>query len=305
MTGSIALVASVIYAGGYDRKVAAVDVETGALLWTRRLQGPVITGIIAEGDVLFAGTDRPDDEIYALRLQDGQQLWRRRIGGTSAPLGLIDGLLIAQSRRGVVFGLNPVSGRVTWQRQLGTGRAPPVRADSGNLLVATVDSLFRLSSRDGTVLQRVKAPGAVVSGWAHHDSALVAGTADSTIIAIRPQDLAILWRAKVDAPVFFAPLAHNDTLFAVTRTGSIYAVPSHSSRAERIAQLSWPVTAAPVLFRDLLLLGGADGVLRALRLDGTEVWRVGFSAPLEVSPLVLPDGLLGIGGRGDLRRYRL
>jgi hypothetical protein len=53
-----------------------------------------------------------------------------------------------------------------------------------------------------------------------------------------------------------------------------------------------------------ILLGGADGALRALRSDGTEAWRVQLWRPIELRPVALEDGLLAIGGNGDLHRYR-
>ena len=53
-----------------------------------------------------------------------------------------------------------------------------------------------------------------------------------------------------------------------------------------------------------LLLGGADGILRALRPDGTEAWRIQLWSPVELSPVALDDGILAIGGNGDLHRYR-
>ena len=53
-----------------------------------------------------------------------------------------------------------------------------------------------------------------------------------------------------------------------------------------------------------ILLGGADGVIRALRVDGTEVWRVRLWRPIELGPVPLSDGLLALGGNGDLHRFR-
>jgi len=65
------------------------------------------------------------------------------------------------------------------------------------------------------------------------------------------------------------------------------------------------VSTAPVTIVDgLVLLGGADGVLRALRPDGSEAWRVQLRWPVEIGPLPLADGILAIGGDGDLHRYR-
>jgi hypothetical protein len=54
----------------------------------------------------------------------------------------------------------------------------------------------------------------------------------------------------------------------------------------------------------LVLLGGADGTLRAFRPDGSEAWRVQLSWPVELGPLLLADGMVAVGGDGDLHRYR-
>jgi outer membrane protein assembly factor BamB len=64
------------------------------------------------------------------------------------------------------------------------------------------------------------------------------------------------------------------------------------------------VTAPLTALGGHLLLGGADGTLRALRPDGTEVWRIQLWRPVELGPVALDDGILAIGGNGDLHRYR-
>jgi hypothetical protein len=81
-------------------------------------------------------------------------------------------------------------------------------------------------------------------------------------------------------------------------------VPGDRVSAQRIAELRWPVTAPVTLLGDQILLGGADGSIRALRTNGREVWRVQLWRPVEVAPVPLADGLLAIGGDGDLHRYR-
>jgi hypothetical protein len=53
-----------------------------------------------------------------------------------------------------------------------------------------------------------------------------------------------------------------------------------------------------------ILLGGADGTVRALEPDGSEVWRLQLWRPVELGPVALDDGLLAVGGNGDLHRYR-
>ncbi|MEZ0332709.1 MAG: PQQ-binding-like beta-propeller repeat protein, partial [Gemmatimonadales bacterium] len=134
---------------------------------------------------------------------------------------------------------------------------------------------------------------------------LVAGTTDSQVVALNPANLALNWSVKVDAPVLDAPAAKGDTLFVATRRGTLYRiVPAEPRRAEPVVRLDWPVTSPVTIVDGQILLGGADGILRALSPKGTELWRVQLWRPVELSPIALDDGIIAIGGAGDLHRYR-
>jgi hypothetical protein len=74
--------------------------------------------------------------------------------------------------------------------------------------------------------------------------------------------------------------------------------------ARQIVALDWPVTSPLTVVNRHIVLGGADGTIRALRTDGREDWRVRVWRPVELGPVPLPDGLIVIGGNGDFHRYR-
>ncbi len=304
-SGPLARVDSVVFVGGSDRRVVSVDLRSGAIRWAIRLSGPLVAGILPTGDFVFAGTDLPDGKIYKLRTVSGSRVWSTGVRGVTAPLAMIDGLLIAQSRQGQTYALDPKTGDIRWRSRTGPGRATPIPGDSATVIITTFDSLFRLATRDGRVLLRTRAPGTLLSDWVTVDSTLVGGSADSTVFAVRPLDFRLLWRVKLDAPVLVSPVLRGDTVFAVTRIGTVYRIFADSpARAEPLATLAWPVTGGPVWFDDVLLLGGADGVIRALDGSGAEVWRLTVGRPVEIPPFILDDGFLALGGRGDLHRYR-
>jgi outer membrane protein assembly factor BamB len=134
---------------------------------------------------------------------------------------------------------------------------------------------------------------------------LLAGTTDSQVVSIRPTDLQRLWTVSVDAPVLGSLASIGDTLFVATKVGSVYRIdPGPEPQAQRIVSLDWPVTAPVTVLKGQIILGGADGTMRALRPDGTEIWRLRLWRPIELGPIPLADGLLAIGGNGDLHRYR-
>ena len=304
-TGRLVVAGETIYGGGVDRKVYAVNLASGQTEWSSRLGGLIGGGVLVSGDTVYAASSRPEGRVYALDARTGRRLWRTTTGPVGAPLALVDGMLVAETQRGEVIGLDPKDGTVRWRRRVGTARIPAVAGDSGTLIVATVDSLFRLTTRDGKVVRRAASPGAIVSPWIAHRGLLVAGTTDSLVVAVDPDSLHTRWRATLDAPVLGSPAASGDTLYAASRRGSLYRItPGAAAVAERLAELNWPVTAPVTVVDGLVLLGGADGVLRALRPDGSEVWRLQLRWPVELGPLSLADGLLAVGGDGDLHRYR-
>ena len=307
LTGRVVLQDGHLYGAGVDRKVYAVDLETGEVRWSSRLTGLVAGGVLVSGDTLFVASSRPEGRVYALDRRSGRRLWRAKTGPVAAPLALAEGILIVPAQRGQLMGLDPATGsfRWRWRRRLGMARVAPVSVGGGAVVVAAVDSLYRVTASDGEVTHRVRSPGAIVSPWLVHRGLLVAGTTDSQVVAISPADLSVRWSARVDAPVLGSPAALGDTLYVASRRGTVFRLaPGDAPKADPVVRLDWPVTAPLSVVDGQLLLGGADGTLRALRTDGTEAWRLQLWRPVELGPLALEDGLLAIGGNGDLHRYR-
>jgi eukaryotic-like serine/threonine-protein kinase len=305
LTGLVGVRDNTLYVGGMDRKVYAVNLVSGEVRWSARLSGMVAGGVLLSGDTIFVASSRPEGQVHALRGSDGKKIWQVSAAPIAAPLAMVGGVLVAQTQRGDVLALDPGTGKVRWRRRVGVARVPAMAASDGGILVSTTDSLFRLGVADGKVTHRIASPGTVVAPWLPHNGALLAGTTDSQVVSIRPADLHPIWSVAVDAPVLGSLAAIGDTLFLATRVGTVYRIdPDSEPRAERIASLDWPVTAPVTVVRGQVLLGGADGTIRALRPDGTEIWRVRVWRPVELGPIPLADGLLAIGGNGDLHRYR-
>ena len=295
-----------LYLAGSDRRVTAVDLTTGVPRWRTTLGSGVVGGLVQSHDTLYAATTHPDGQVYAVSADNGKHLWTRRIGPVTVPLARIGSQLVALTESGAAVALNAALGQVRWRRRVGSARAPAAGERDGKILVSTLDSLFRLDPDSGEVLVRRRAPGAVLGGWIITDSLLVSATADGSVVAIDPVTLATVWRAPLDGPVFSRPTLSDDTLYVVTRVGTVYRLPLAGTRAPRpevVATLDWAATTAPVIGHGLIFVGGSDGTIRALRPDGTQLWRLAVWAPVTVPPIVLPDGVAAVGGNGDLHRF--
>lgn len=304
-TGPVKIENNTLYGGSIDRKVYAVNLANGDVRWSSRLPGMIVGGVLLAGDTVFAASSRPQGRISALRRSSGKQIWRTSTPPIGAPLALIDGVLIGLTQEGEVLGLDPRRGKIRWRRKIGVARTAAAAAGQGGALIATTDSLYRVRTDDGNVTHRAKSPGTILSAWLPLGDALVAGTTDSLVVSIRPQDLQRNWTLRVDAPVLGSPASLGDTLYLASRAGTVYRVePGGKPTLKTLTSLDWPVTTPVTIAGRHILLGGADGVIRALRTDGSEIWRVRVWRPVELGPVALGDGLLALGGNGDLHRFR-
>lgn len=304
-SGPVATDSTTAYVGGSDHRIVAIDLGTGRTRWTKRLSGPVVGGILRSGKMLYVATDRPGGRLHALETASGNERWSTGTGYVSVPAVLVGGRLIVLNRQDQILGLDPESGHISWRRPLSSERLAPQPVDDARVLVTSFDSLYLVRSADGRVLLRRRSPGVVVSPWVANGGELVAGTADSLVVAIDPDSLRLRWQVRLDGPVLVSPAARADTLYCITQLGTLYRVlRSESPTAERLNNGRWPATGGLVLFNGWALAGGSEGGLHAFRLaDGMEEWTASFGRPFELAPILLGDGgFLALGGRGDLHR---
>ena len=291
-----------IYAAGVDRVVRAISIDSGKVRWGFRLTGSVLGGVVRADSSVYVASVRPESNLLSLDAATGRKRWSTRITEPSGPVALVNGVLLVPTRRGDLLAVTPGDGVIRWRRRIGYARSGAVSA-AGGVMIASLDSIFRLAIGDGRVLQRRAAPGAVLAAWLPADTLLIGASADSMLVALRATDLSTAWQVRLDAPALAAPALRGDTAFVATRNGTLYRVLVPTGQSVRLAALDWPLTAGPVPWESLLLVGGADGTVRALDRAGRDVWRVAAWRAVSLPPLPLRGGLLIVGGNGDFHRY--
>lgn len=138
----------VIYAGTPSGRLAALDAETGARLWTAG-QG-AISPVWPSGGSVFLVSDQ--GEIVRLDAGDGSEIWRatlpyytreavRRRKGVFAHYGPVlgGGRLITAGTDGMLRQIDPASGRLIGETALGAPAAANPVVAGGTLYVVTAD----------------------------------------------------------------------------------------------------------------------------------------------------------------------
>lgn len=305
VTEPLAIVDSSLYVGGGGRQVAKIDLRGGAVIWSQHLGGPVAGGVLYYQGRVYAATDLPEGRLRAWTEVAGNEVWTHSIGPVNAPLAIVNNLLLVHTRQGSTLAFDPVTGDPRWHTHTSPGLVAAIGGVPGQLIVPSLDTLYRLDATTGKILQRQAAPGALIYPLAVRGPFALGVTADGILFQLQTSDLALVWKLPLHAIPAGPPLIVGDTLVTVSRIGKFYRVGVGDSAAAAVfGDSAAPVTSGPVAQGDLLLVGGADGALSARDQIGHEVWRLTVRRPLEVSPILLPLGLLIVGGNGDIHWLR-
>jgi eukaryotic-like serine/threonine-protein kinase len=99
---SPALTEKLLVVGCRDRKVVALDRETGDVKWKFPARGKVDSSPVIAGDYAWFGSD--DSRLYAVRISDGTEVWKHLCTDkvTASP-AIASGRLVVGDGEGVVF----------------------------------------------------------------------------------------------------------------------------------------------------------------------------------------------------------
>lgn len=130
-----AIIDNVVYAGGFDSKLHAVDLATGEAKWAFQASHWVWNTPISEGPNLIFGDF--NGRLYAVNASDGSESWRIDLGKgaiVGSPVIAQDTLVVA-TQDGWLTGIDPSTREIKWQNELDT-------SFTADLVVATDDSVL-------------------------------------------------------------------------------------------------------------------------------------------------------------------
>ncbi len=104
-----------VFVGGGDGQVYAVDLASGRLRWTHRTQHRVRSSPAVALGRVFAGSF--DGNVYCLDAATGAEVWKFATGDAvqSSP-SVADGMVFFGSRSMAVYGFDAATGRLVWRR---------------------------------------------------------------------------------------------------------------------------------------------------------------------------------------------
>jgi outer membrane protein assembly factor BamB len=336
--------AGLIFIGTNGGTLYAIRASDGGVLWKRRFPNPLMSAplvyrgmvIVGEGN---AGTPRPKgggmphvgtgpSAMIALDARTGALRWQHSLPGSGMPTpAIVDGVLVHHDGSGRITGMDPMTGRLLYERDLHSVASMTAALPAGRDAFVTVGALYnavwKIAARNGRVIWRkdpfprfasgmgdcpIAGDGTLLFGdYVVGDPPQVrAGLGDPVrehLYAMRVSDGALVW----DVPLETGPLPpRNEAGVPAVARGIVYvggaAAPWVNAVEARTGRLLWRARTRGVVrggfvVRDgVAYFGDFEGYLWALDArTGSVVGDLNAGTPFNVGSPIAVGKTLVIG----------
>lgn len=311
-----ALGASAVYVANPDGQVAAVELDTGAVLWRTELDVEISGGVgTGEGLVMIGGLD---GEVVALDRRDGAEVWRTTVGSeVLAPPMATAGTVVVRSIDGGVAGLSATTGEQSWMLQRDEpsltlrGSSPPL-IDQGVAVLGYSDGrMAAVNVTSGATLWEVSV--ARPSGTNEVErmvdvdatpmllgNVLYAVSFQGSITAYALGANRVMWSEGLSSHTDFA--ADSDNLYLSDSLGRVHALDRSTGEQKWVQdQLLRRRLSGPAVVGDYVVAGDYKGYLHVMdKSDGRLVGRRSFNDRISAQPLVRNNRILVMTEEGKL-----
>jgi outer membrane protein assembly factor BamB len=286
--------------------------------WTRTLGAAVWASPVTRDGTIYLGD--VGGRVHALRARDGAPVWVHEhavpiYGDALVTRGAVH---VVDARMNLVC-LSRADGTRRWVRSLDEARmsgditdptfnhrTPLPLLHDGAVYVGSSDRhVYVVDPRQGRVLRRYAAPGAVHGGIAISGGSLCYGTmGEDGVVAQDMATGALHWRLRTPQPVACRPVVDGGLLIVGSRDFILYGLDTRSGavRWRNSFLFSW-VESAPALRDGAAYVGSSD--LRRVQAinaaNGRHVWRTDVGGLSWGTPLATPRTIYaGTAGQRDV-----
>lgn len=283
LNSSPAVAAGTVFQGSAAGILVALDLGSGARLWSSRLSGPLTTPTVV-GHLVVVGSG--SGVAIALDRDSGALSWKAELGGEilGAPAAAEAGLALA-STSGVVVLVDPTDGRTVWRTKLDgrIARSPAIGAgvivvplEPGELAaldVASGDLLWRTTIASGGGVGTPAIDGGRVVTAAGLDES---NASDRAIVALDLRSGALDWRwTSSTGSTVYSPALDGGRGYVVSEGGFAVALDVRTGMELWRSDLGAPAEALAAVAAGSVLVASNRHDLVSLDAEtGAAEWHV-------------------------------
>jgi eukaryotic-like serine/threonine-protein kinase len=305
---SAAIADGVVYVGGGNGDLAALDLESGKLKWkytTGNLIGESSPAVSA--DTVFVGD--LGGLMHAVRIADGKALWTFKTAAEikSSPV-LAEGAVLFGSYDGNLYAVDQKSGKLRWKFTTnGMVHATPA-VQNGLAFIAGCDSQLRaIRIADGKEAYHIDSGAYTGASPLIDGTRAYYGTFNNDVLGVDLQRKRIAWRySDPDRrfPFYSSAALGNGRVILGGRDKFVHAIDVKTGKAAWTFATRARVDSSPVIAGGRVYIGSSDGKLYVLDADsGKKLSEFDTGSGVTTSPAVA-NGRVVIGSQ-DGRLYVL
>ena len=298
----------VVYVGGTDNQLYALNTVAGTRLWSFATgRGGLSSGVSSpalssDGTVVYIGSS--DRRLYAVDAATGSGIWSFATGSDvdSDPAVSSDGnvVYIGSDDRSL-YAVDALTGGRLWNFPTGDciRSSPAVNSVGDVVYVGSNDNnLYAFNTGRGTKRWSFETGGHVQSSPAlsHDGTAVYVGSDDTNLYAIDALNGSKIWSFATGYAVRASPTLSSDGKAVYVGNGNaniLYAVDAVTGRKIWSFATGDAVRSSPALSSDgkVVYVGSDDGNLRAVDAStGSEIWSFPTGGSMLSSPALSGDG---------------
>lgn len=306
ITATAAIVGERVLAVGGDGRLHALRLDSGSPVWEFRPEKALLyesyeddprswdfydsSPVVHDGRVYFGSGD---GNVYALRLEDGQEIWRFSTGAVvRATPAVAEGIVYAGGMDGLLHALDADTGEEIWSFDTPGSEYFPVGEVQGSPAVA--DGRVVFGARDGRLYALDAASGEqkwafdhegswVITSPAIAEGTVFAGSSDGEFFqAVSLESGEELWLHDTKSRVFSSPTVAGGLVVFGTWDGILYGLDVRDGTVQGGTAAECAILSSPVVAGGRLYVGSDESRLYC------------FSGPA-FDPDVIPERRRGEG----------
>jgi len=267
--GNPAVAGDLVYVGGYNGKIYAINSSSKALRWVYPREGSlesIVGGVVAALGKVYFGCS--DGKVYALNAATGDPEWGSpfQTGGKIWSTPVIDGdTLYIGSLDKKLYALDATTGKKKWEP--------------------------------------FEAGGAIASTPVVNNNTVYIGSFDRHLYAVNTISGTQVWQFpddedtenKPESWFWVKPVIGNNTVYAPCLDGKVYIV--NAETGEEVVDaidLGSPICSSPVLVNSLLIIASEEGVVYAIDTGNNQIKPLANLEEKIYAPLCASDGVVYI-----------
>jgi outer membrane protein assembly factor BamB len=296
---SPAVVNGVVYFGSGDGNVYALNVSTGAKLWSYDTGNEVLSSpAVANGVVYFGSLD---NNMYAVDATTGAKLWSYPTGWSVSPPTVANGLVYLGAEDSNIYALNASTGALVWKYATGGQvNSSPAVANGVVYFGSTDDNVYALNASTGALIWKYAPGNEVPSSPAVANGLVYISSIDGKLYALNASTGAMLWSFATRSRVDSSPAVANGVVYIGSDDWNLYALNANTGAKLWSYNTGNSVDSSPAVANGVVYVSSGNGYVFALNAStGAKLWSydAGGHVPqgLDSSPTIV-DGVVYILG---------